>query len=64
LNEVREEYAEWLGNLPENLQGSALGEKLETVSNIDTDAYSLLSDADSAISEAEGAELPLGFGRD
>jgi DNA repair exonuclease SbcCD ATPase subunit len=64
LNEVREEYANWRDNLPENLQQSSLGEKLDQVSDIETDAYTLLTDVESAISEAEGADLPLGFGRD
>lgn len=64
LNEVKAEYEEWRDNLPENLAQSALGEKLNAVADLDFDADGLLSDADNAISEAEGADLPLGFGRD
>lgn len=64
LNEVKAEYEEWRDNLPENLAQSALGEKLNAVADLDFDADGLLSDADSAIGEAEGADLPLGFGRD
>lgn len=58
LQSIQEEYNEWLGNLPENLQGSALGEKLDTVCNID------ISGALDAAQEADGADLPQGFGRD
>lgn len=61
LNEIREEYEEWQGNLPENLQSSALGEKLEEVVNLDFD---VLSEVETAIDNAEGIDLPQGFGRD
>lgn len=64
MNEVRAEYEEWRDNLPENLQQSALGEKLNAVADLDFEPGNLLSDAEGAISEAEGADLPLGFGRD
>lgn len=69
LQELQEEYQEWLDNLPENLQNSALGEKLQAIVDIDIESYSddPLTDIESvenAIGEAEGAELPLGFGRD
>jgi len=58
LAEVQQEYQDWLDNLPENLQSSALGDKLSTVCDID------ISGALDAASEASGADLPLGFGRD
>ena len=58
LQEIQQEYQEWLDNLPENLANSALGEKLETTTQIDID-----SALDTA-QEAESADLPLGFGRD
>jgi hypothetical protein len=61
LKDVQSEYEDWNGNLPENLQGSALGEKLAAVTEIDFDC---LSEVESAIDEAEGIDLPLGFGRD
>ena len=61
---MRQEYEEWRDNLPENLQQSNLGEKLNAVADLEFDPYSLLTDAESAISEAESADLPLGFGRD
>jgi hypothetical protein len=58
LKDIQFEYEEWRDNLPENLQQSAVGEKLETVCQID------LESAMSAVQEAEDADLPLGFGRD
>lgn len=65
LNEVRREYEEWRDNLPENLQSSALGDKLNTIADIDLDsAISSIDDIDSTLSEAEGADMPRGFGKD
>ncbi len=58
LKDIQSEYEEWRDNLPENLQSSALGEKLDTVCDLDLD-----SALDTA-QEAEGADLPQGFGRD
>ena len=86
LNDVKEEYQNWLDNLPENLQSSNLADKLQTVCDIDIDSAldvaqeaaamdeaklkaPELEDLDvtgaiSTAEEAEGADLPLGFGRD
>lgn len=65
LQSVQEEYREWHDNLPENLQGSALGEKLEAVTEIGVDdALSSVDEIDSAVGEAESADLPRGFGKD
>jgi hypothetical protein len=58
LQDIQSEFQDWLDNLPENLHGSALGEKLQTVCDID------ISSALDAANEAENADLPLGFGRD
>lgn len=58
LEELRLEYEEWKENLPENLQSSPLGEKLEAVCDLDIES------AKSMVEEAEGLDLPLGFGRD
>lgn len=55
---VQEEYEEWKGNLPENLANSNLAEKLETVTGFE------IQGALDTIDECEGADLPLGFGRD
>jgi len=58
LVELQGEFEEWKDNLPEGLQQSAMGEKLEAVCEID------LQGALDAVQEADGADLPLGFGRD
>lgn len=61
LNELislQEEYQEWRDNLPENLQSSATGEKLQEI--IDLDIQSVLD----SIDEFDGVDLPAGFGRD
>ena len=50
LRELQAAYQDWLDNLPESLQSSALAEKLEEVCSVDIDALDV--------------ELPLGFGRD
>src|SRR5215831_3685596 len=65
--EIQQEYQDWLDNLPENLQGSALGEKLDAVCNIDIESIKddPLSDwpsLESTLDEADGADLPQGFG--
>jgi DNA repair ATPase RecN len=69
LREVQEEYELWKDSLPENLQSSALGEKLEEVCNIDIESLadtvsSAIDEAENLAGEAEGVELPQGFGRD
>lgn len=58
LVDIQSEFESWKDNLPENLQQSTLGEKLETLCDID------LSGALEIVNEADGANLPLGFGRD
>jgi hypothetical protein len=69
LRGVQEEYEEWKDNLPENLASSALGEKLEEVCNLEIeDAAQSIRDAidevTSTIENADGVDLPQGFGRD
>lgn len=66
LRSIQEEYQEWKDNLPENLQQSALAEKLDQVCSLDFDlgVEDLLNDIDTVVSEAEEVELPRGFGRD
>jgi hypothetical protein len=63
LYEVQQEYQDWLDNLPENLQGSALGDKLNEVTQLELDP-DMIQDAMDAVDQAEGMDLPLGFGRD
>lgn len=76
LRSVQEEYEDWRDNLPENLQSSALGEKLEEVCGIQieditmalTDAidqiHTAIGEVRSALEEASAIDLPQGFGRD
>jgi hypothetical protein len=71
LEDLRSGYEEWKDSLPENLQSSTLGEKLEEVCGIEFSEYSdadgVLCNWDScvdAIDSAEGVDLPRGFGRD
>lgn len=65
LRGVHSEYEEWHGNLPENLQNGTLGEKLQAVVDLDMDSAEVdLSGAETLMDEAEGIDLPLGFGRD
>jgi hypothetical protein len=58
LESLREEYEQWRDNLPENLQGSTLGEKLNEVADME------FQDMISVLEDAEGLDLPKGFGRD
>jgi hypothetical protein len=58
LKDIQQEFQDWMDNLPENLQSSNLADKLQTVCDLDIEG------AQSTIEEAEGADLPLGFGRD
>ena len=51
LVDLQAEYQDWLENLPESLQGSAVAEKLEAICEYD-------------FGELEDLELPRGFGRD
>lgn len=58
LTGLKGEYEEWRGNLPENQDGSPVAEKLDAIADLDLDSV------ESVVSECEGVELPLGFGRD
>lgn len=65
LRGVRDEYQEWKDNMPEGLSSSPLGEKLDAVTGIDMPEDEVdLSAWESALDEAEGADLPRGFGKD
>jgi flagellar biosynthesis chaperone FliJ len=80
LADVKAEYQEWYDNMPENLQAGPTGEKLEALTYIDVESATVdfgaiqdaireaieevVRDAEDVINEAEGAELPAGFGRD
>jgi len=58
LVDLQEEYQNWLDNLPEGLQSSAVADKLQAVVDMD------LQGAMDTVQEAEGADLPLGWGKD
>ncbi len=58
LLEIQGEYQEWRDNLPENLEASAIGEKLDAICDLDIES------AMDTASECDDADLPLGFGRD
>jgi hypothetical protein len=69
LHAVQNEYEDWKDNLPENLQSSALGERLEAVCDLEieeaaNDPLDNWGDVESLLDEVEGIELPQGFGRD
>lgn len=61
LQELQAEYEDWRARLPENLSGSALADKLDTVVSI---SFEELEPDFSELEEAENVELPRGFGRD
>jgi len=61
LEELRSEYEDWRDNLPENLQSSAVADKLEETVSTLQDAQDTI---ENAISDVEGIDLPRGFGRD
>jgi len=69
LHDVQGEYEEWRDNMSENLRSSAMGEKLDTVCDIEIEDLAstlreAVEEAKGKIEEANEAELPQGFGRD
>jgi hypothetical protein len=65
LKAIQDEYQDWKDNLPDSLQSSATAEKLDAVCDLDLEpSGDDLDGLQEAISEADSAELPLGFGRD
>lgn len=69
LRGVQEEYEGAKDNMPENLQSSAYGEKLQAVVDLEIEnaadtIQSAIDTVREVVDEAEGIDLPLGFGRD
>lgn len=64
LTDMKSEFEEWRDNLDGRFSGSALSEKLDAVCDLNVEVEVDLSDAEVALDEAEGMDLPLGFGRD
>ena len=69
LLDVQSEYSDWNDNLPETGGSDATREKLEAVVDLDIesvmdDPLAHWDDVERLIDEAEGIELPVGFGRD
>jgi uncharacterized Zn finger protein (UPF0148 family) len=57
---LKDEYQEWRDNIPENLEESPVVEKLDAI----IEALERLEEVEDIQQEIEGADLPLGFGRD
>jgi len=51
LISLQHEYCTWLDNLPENLEGSRLADKLQAITELD-------------LEELQAVDLPRGYGRD
>lgn len=67
LAEMAQEYGDTYDNMNEGLQQSPFGQKCEAMQQLDlagTSADDELDELISKLDEAEGAEIPLGFGRD
>lgn len=69
LRDIQGEFQEWRDNLPENLDGSPVAEKLDAVLGLDLDGVADDPGADwqatdQVIEECGAVDLPLGFGRD
>jgi hypothetical protein len=61
LENLKSEYEDWQGNLPDNLQSSLIADKLDEAIGVFDDA---ICNIDDAIINLDGLELPQGFGRD
>jgi hypothetical protein len=64
LRDVQSEYSEWRDSMDGKFAGSALAEKLDAIADLDLEVEVDVSNATEAIDNAEGCDLPLGFGRD
>lgn len=69
LTDLQQEYSEWKDNLPDNLQQGILADKLDTVCDLSLEDIAqnvrdAIEEQRSVVEEAEGTDLPVGFGRD
>lgn len=67
LRDLQQEYQDWNDNLPDSLGNgnSPVSEKLEAVCGLDLpEQVDDIDEAAAALDEAEGADLPLGWGKD
>lgn len=65
LLDIQQEYSDWKDAMPENLENSALGEKLSAIVDLDIEsAHSNAEEIVDLVNECDMADLPLGFGRD
>lgn len=66
---LREEYEQWQADMPENLMDSPTATLLDGVIDLDVEYIGsniteAIDEARSLCEDAEGIELPRGFGRD
>lgn len=65
LRDLQGEYEDWRDGLPEVAQGTAVNDKLDAIVDLSLEPdRDDLDGIQNALDEAEGADLPLGFGRD
>lgn len=69
IAEIKSEYEDWQSNMSENLANSPTGEKLQGVVDLDVDEIAqgvrdAVDEARTKIDDAEGVDLPLGWGKD
>lgn len=65
LVDLKGEYESWRDNMPEGLENSPTAEKLDAIVDIDFDSVTgSLDEAESAMNDIEGADLPVGYGKD
>ena len=66
LEDLQGEYKEWYDNMNENLQGSATGELLSAIADLEIPDMerSSLDDMEEFFNTADGCDLPRGYGKD
>jgi hypothetical protein len=66
LEDIKAEYQDWYDNMPDSTRDGPTGEKLSEIIefDFDLDDSASIEDFEEVVSNAEDADLPLGFGRD